>query len=146
MGVLLPVQASANALISRQYGHPVYAALWNFLSGTVLLAVLAATIRYAGWWRFSPQAVASAAPVSTPWWAWTSGVMGAFFVASSAYIAPRIGALLLTVIILAGQLIASAMADSFSLFNYPQRELTPMRGIGMALVVIGVALVVRGTR
>lgn len=145
IGAALPIQASANAAIARQYGHPVHGALWNFASGTALLMFVAALIRFGGVWRATPP-VAGAAPTVMPWWVWTGGLMGAFFVATSAYIAPRIGAILVTVTILLGQLIAAALADKFGLFNYPVREVTPMRSVGLALVVIGVALVVRGTR
>ena len=147
IGALLPIQASANAIIARQSGHPVYGALWNFVSGSVILLVVAAIIRFGGVWKLAgPSGTQSAPAGPIPWWALTGGILGAFFVATSAYIAPRIGAIMVTVTILLGQLVAAALADGFALANYPHREVTPARLAGIALVVAGVGLVLRGTK
>jgi transporter family-2 protein len=146
IGVLIPVQAGANGRMIRYLGHPVYSGLWNFASGAVVMAIVAAAVRYGGLFASSAVREPGSAPPVNPWWAWCGGAMGAVFVTSSASLAPKIGALMLTVLLMAGQLVAAAGVDHFGAVGFPQKDLSPMRIAGVLVVVLGVAMVYKGSR
>lgn len=71
------------------------------------------------------------------WFYWIGGCMGVFVVAASNYAVPRIGAVLLGVLLLAAQLMTSAGLDHFGLLGGTAIELSWMRMAGLALVLIG---------
>jgi bacterial/archaeal transporter family-2 protein len=132
-GAMLPFQAGINAVLAGHVGSPVRAALVSFAVGTLalLLLVLAA---FRGW--PGSQEVAGA-----PWWVWTGGLLGAFYVAGSIVVAPRLGAVTLVAVLLAGQTVASLLVDHYGWVGFAERAATPGRVVGLVLVGAGVALV-----
>jgi transporter family-2 protein len=76
-----------------------------------------------------------------PWWVWIGGLLGAFYVLGSIVTAPRLGAVSLVALILAGQAVASLIVDHFGWVGFEANPVTAGRLAGMALVATGVALV-----
>ncbi len=56
-------------------------------------------------------------------------------------VAPRLGAVALVAVLLAGQTIASLLVDQFGWVGFDRHALTPGRVLGLLLVAAGVALV-----
>ncbi|NBC86993.1 MAG: hypothetical protein GVY25_12460 [Bacteroidetes bacterium] len=75
-----------------------------------------------------------------PWYYWIGGCMGVFVVAASNYAVPRIGAVLLGMLLLAAQLITSAGLDHFGLLGGSPIALSWTRIAGLALVLTGAAV------
>lgn len=134
-GAGIPVQASINSAAGKALGRPEWAALVNFVVGSVALACLLLVQRAA-----VPPASAWA---RAPWWAWTGGFLGAFFVAMTVVLTPRVGVLATLSLMLAGQLVASVLLDHHGLLGLAVRAFTPGRALGVALVVAGAWLVRR---
>ena len=78
-----------------------------------------------------------------PAWLWLSGVMGVIIVLSLTFAPNRIGVLAFAAILIAGQLIASALIDHFGLFGLERIGFTWERAIGFALLAAGAILVLR---
>jgi transporter family-2 protein len=134
-GAGLPVQAGLNAALARQAGRAEWAALVNFAIGTLGLAVwLAAT-------RAAPPAAAALA--RAPWWSWTAGLLGAFYVSSVTHVAPRLGVAVTLGITVAGTMFASVALDAVGGLGLAVRPVTGARVLGAALLVVGVVLVRR---
>lgn len=134
-GACIPVQAAMNASVGRALGRPEWAAQVNFAVGSVALAALLLLLR-------APVPPA-AAWARAPWWAWAGGFLGAFFVAVTVVLTPRLGVLATLTLMLAGQLVASSILDHHGLLGLAARAFTPQRALGVALVVAGVLLVRR---
>ena len=132
-GSLMPVQAGINTRLKDHLGDPVWAALVSFFVGTVALAVLGIAARptFLGWARVA----------QVPWWAWTGGVLGAFFVASTIVLAQKLGAASMLAWLIAGQLTASLIIDQYGLVNYAVREVSWPRILGAVLLFAGAVLV-----
>jgi len=134
-GLLLTVQVGLNAALRNAFGNPATAALANFMVGTAgLLAYL--LITRADW----PGRTALA---GAPAWAWLGGLLGAFYVASSVVVGPRLGAAALLALTVFGQLVASLVVDNYGWLGFPQQALTATRLVGAALLLAGVILIVR---
>ena len=132
-GAMLPIQFGINAQLATWLHSPLRATLVSFAVGTVaLFAVMLAAYRD---WP-SGGSVAGA-----PWWVWTGGLLGAFYVLGSVVTAPKLGAATLVAVILAGQAIASLLVDHFGWVGFEENPVTPGRLLGIALVAAGVALV-----
>ena len=79
---------------------------------------------------------------NAPWWVWTGGLLGAFYVFASVILTPRLGAATTVALILTGQVLASIAIDHVGLFRDAQ-EATPLRLLGAILIVAGVFFVQR---
>jgi transporter family-2 protein len=134
-GAGLPVQASVNSALRTHLGRPEWATLVNFACGTVVMATVLLLQRA----TVPSGAQASAAP----WWSWTGGALGAFFVFSAVVLTPRLGLATSATLFVAGQSIAALALDHAGAFGLAQRAATPARLLGAALLVAGVVLVRR---
>jgi transporter family-2 protein len=134
VGVGLTVQVGMNSTLGRAVGSSLWAAVGNFSVGLVALVACAAL--------FSGR-VATGSIAQVPGWAWWGGLFGASYVASATMLGPRLGAVALLVLVLAGQLVSALWVDQFGVLGFPRIPVTPLRLLGAALVVVGAVLVVR---
>lgn len=135
VGALLSVQVGMNAALRGALGHAAYAALVNFAIGTLGLFAFALAVR--------TPAPAGAQIAHAPWWAWLGGLFGALYVASSAVLGPRLGAAMLTALVVAGQMLAALAVDHYGLVGFPEHPVNVARVVGAVLVIGGVVLLTR---
>jgi transporter family-2 protein len=134
-GAVLPVQASVNSVMGRQLGRPEWAALVNFVVGSVGLAC---------WLLVQRAQIPGAEQVGrAPWWAWTGGLLGAFFVSVVVLVAPRLGVATTLALAVAGQMAAAVLIDHMGWFGVATRSFGLSRAAGAALLVAGVVLLRR---
>ena len=133
-GICIPTQAGINTQLSLWTRSPVLAATISFLIGSLVL------LGYALAFRLPLPAWRSA--VEQPWWLWSGGILGAFFVAVTIYLAPRLGATNMLAWVLAGQMLAALALDHFGALGYPLHPLSLGRAVGV-LLLIGGAFMVR---
>jgi transporter family-2 protein len=123
-----------NTTMARIVGTPLWASAVNFAVGLVALVTL--SLLYG-----SRTTLGSFAQV--PAWAWFGGLLGAAYVASVTLLGPRLGAMTLLALVIAGQLLAALVVDQFGLIGFPQVPVTPARLLGAALLLAGALLVMR---
>jgi transporter family-2 protein len=132
-GVMIPFQAGINTQLAQLVGSPIRAAFVSFVVGMLALLVLS---------FFVLKPLPSGARLGgAPWWLWTGGLFGAFYVAGNIFSAPKLGAATLIAAIVAGQSLASLLIDEYGWVGFKEHHVTPGRALGMALVLAGVALV-----
>jgi bacterial/archaeal transporter family-2 protein len=132
-GAMLPIQFGINAQLATWVDSPLRATLVSFAVGTAALFVVMVAA-YRDW--PAPERIGSA-----PWWVWVGGLLGAFYVLGSVVAAPKLGAVTLVALILAGQAVASLLVDHFGWVGFEENPITPGRLLGIAFVAAGVALV-----
>jgi len=132
-GALMPVQAGVNARLRDFIGEPIMASFISFGVGTVALLTLILIMRMP--W---PTAATLAA---APWWTWSGGLLGAFFVAVTVILVFKLGATGLIAWIIAGQLIASVLLDHTVAMGFAVREVSWQRMAGVLLLLCGAVLV-----
>jgi transporter family-2 protein len=131
----IPVQASLNSALRQHLGRPEWATLVNFGVGFVAMAAVLLVQRVA---------LPTAAQVArAPWWTWTGGALGAFFVFATVVLTPRLGVATSLAVILAGQLLSALLLDHVGALGLATREVTPGRLAGVVLLAAGVFLVQR---
>lgn len=132
-GSMLPVQAGVNAQLARAGGNALWASGISFLVGTVTLMVVYSSLR-APWPAIHELKTA-------PIWAWSGGLMGAFFVTCMAFFAPKLGATTLLALIITGQILASIVLDHYGAIGFNVHEINIWRIFGVVLIGAGVFLV-----
>ena len=132
LGAILPMQAAINARLAKTAGSPVMAAFISFAVGTLALMIF---LIIAGQFHFRFNASAS------PWWIWTGGLLGIFFVAGIVILLPRLGVVLSFSLVLAGQMLAAILFDQFGWLGVAVREISAGKIIGSILLILGVFLI-----
>jgi len=135
VGASLASQAGLNAQLREGLSSPIQAAFISFFVGTIILGILCV---YQGQPWFTKLSLSN-----VPWWAWFGGALGAFNIAMSIFLAPKLGAVAFAVSIVCGQVIASLVLDQNGWLGFPRIELTVNRIMGASLIILGVLLVVK---
>ncbi len=135
-GALIPLQAGMNAEFRARAGHGLHAAFWNFTVGLTALAVITVLLMTAG--RVPMPRLGDAGVGGAPWWAWLGGLCGATMVFVSLLAARELGAAILIMCLIAGQLTSSVLHDHFGWVGYSKVELNMGRIVGVLLLVAGV--------
>ena len=135
-GALIPVQAAANAALSKSIqGNVPFAALTLFVVAGVATA--------AGALLAGGQIPSGAALRAAPWWSYLGGLIVAFYVFTITFLAPRLGVGTAIALVVAGQIAAALAVDHFGLLRSLTFPLTSVRLVGAALMVVGVFLALR---
>lgn len=132
LGIGLTLQVAMNTRMRAFSGGPFGSALLSFAVGALALALLLVAVR-APW---PGHELASA-----PWWAWCGGLMGALYVLGAVLIAPRIGPGPLLALVVMGQMSAALMVEHFGWLGTERHPASPVRILGVVLIVVGAALV-----
>jgi len=135
IGISLASQAGVNSQLRLALSNPIQAAFISFLVGTLILGIIA-FLQGDTWFK-------SATLTTIPWWAWIGGLLGAFNIAMSIFLAPKLGAVVLTVSVVCGQILASLALDHNGWLGFPKIEISINRIVGAIFVVIGMVLVAK---
>jgi transporter family-2 protein len=133
-GALIPVQTLVNKRMQSSVGQPLYSTLVNFGVGTVALGLILMLIPAAntgGRVKGFGEA---------PWWAWTGGLLGLFFVTVTVIVVPKIGNAALVVVLFTGQVIAALLLDHYGLIGSAARPFTGERLLAIVLLAAAVWL------
>jgi transporter family-2 protein len=132
-GVVLPIQAGFNTELGKAVKSPVYATLLSFIVGMVGLFL---------------YCVFAKVPLGTvkqglqmPWYYWTGGLLGAFYVFSIIVLTPRLGVTLAFGLTIAGQMVFSLIMDHYGWLGVPEAPINWARSLGVALIIAGVVLI-----
>jgi transporter family-2 protein len=135
-GAGLAFQAGANTTMGRLAGGPEWGPVVNFAVGLVALLAL---LFLRG---VRPPAAMELA--RAPWWAWTGGLLGAFYVTAVVVLAPRLGVATTLALAITGQALGSLLVDHFGLVGMAVRGISPARVAGAGLLIVGVMLIRKG--
>ena len=134
-GALNAFQSGSNAQLVRSTERPLLAALVVSLVTTAVFAV--------GWAVTGLRWPEAGRIAGTPWWAWTGGLCGAAYVATTLYFAERLGAGLFTGATVTAAIAASIAVDHFGLVGFAQHTASPLRILGALVMIGGLVLVAR---
>jgi bacterial/archaeal transporter family-2 protein len=132
-GMMLPIQIGINATLRKFLEHPMQATAISFAVGAVAAALTSIILR-APWPSIEKLSGSSA-------WMWIGGTLGAFYVFTTIYAGPKIGAAIAVPLAIAGQVVVALLLDHFGWLGFPQSTLTPLKITGAVLVIAGVGLI-----
>jgi transporter family-2 protein len=133
-GAFLAAQAPINAQLARGLGMPIAAAAFSFLSGAIVLGVVALIVARS-------QGIALDWKAPAPWLFVAGGVLGGSYVTIATILVPRIGAAALMAFLVAGQLLAGILLDRIGFLGMAVREISLGRAAGAFLLLAGAVLI-----
>ncbi len=134
-GAMMPTQAGVNHRLALALGNPILSAFVSFIVGSIALLLY---IVLTGIPLSALGSIRNAPPIS-----WFGGLLGAFFVASTIILLPRLGVAMTFTLVIAGQMVVTLIIDNYGLFGLPVKEINLPRVAGILLVVVGVVLIRR---
>ncbi|KAF1051914.1 MAG: hypothetical protein GAK43_02187 [Stenotrophomonas maltophilia] len=134
-GACLPLQAGINGQLSKQVSSVLAAAMISFFVGMFGLLVLTLANR---------EFPTLQALRGLPWWQWCGGFLGMFFIFIAAFAAPRVGALLFMVLVLAGQLGMALTLDHFGWAGFKEAPVSLFKVGGLLAIGVGVWMIRKG--
>ena len=134
-GMMMPTQAAVNNRLAQPLESPILAAFISFAVGTValFLYMLATGVPLGN--LFSAK--------NAPLVAWTGGLLGAFFVAATVTLVPKLGVALTFSLIIGGQMLITLVIDHFGVLGVPVKSISLPRLLGVTLITVGVILIRR---
>lgn len=76
-----------------------------------------------------------------PPWMWIGGLLGAVVVLMTSWLSPQLGTGLTVLVVLIGQVTGGLLVDRFGLFEAKRRHVNVLQIVGVAVAVIGIALI-----
>ncbi|MCW2254158.1 transporter family-2 protein [Providencia alcalifaciens] len=133
-GAVVPIQAASNAILARHLGHPLWASAISLLVSMIVLIPLLFIFKV-------PKPNFNLALFSQPIWVWFGGIAGMLYLTSALILVPKIGSTTFFVMVIAGQLIISALIEQFGWFGMTQNSISMGKILGIGLVMGGVLCV-----
>ncbi|KGH48943.1 hypothetical protein GS19_16270 [Acinetobacter idrijaensis] len=132
IGVLLTLQTAINTQLKEYLYSPIQAAFFSFLIGTIVLAVIVL-------FQSNPKPGLQEL-MSVPWYLWLGGIVGVYAISMSIYAAPKLGFLVLSGLIIFGQMMMSMLVDHLGLLGNEKMPVNWQRLLGGVVIFIGVLL------
>jgi transporter family-2 protein len=141
-GAFLSVQSRMNGELATVFGHGLNAALWSFVTGTVVLslALLVSRRMRCGLRQLRIQLLNN----GIHWYQCVGGFMGGLFVLCQSYAVPLAGVALWTVAVVGGQTASGMGVDRFGIGPAGRLPVNAGRAIAAVLAVAGVLVAVEG--
>lgn len=133
VGAFLPLQVGVNSKLADAVDSPLISAFLSFCVGTLALL---SYILITGVPIANAANAKNASPIS-----WIGGLLGAFYVAVSIILLPKLGVATTVTLIIAGQMLMSLVMDHYGLLGVPVKEISYARVGGAILVIAGVVLI-----
>jgi len=136
-GIVLTLQLGAYAAAGKSLGArgAELATFFSFATGTLALAAYLLVTRIEWPTRQALGAV--------PWWAWSGGLLGVFYVVTATVVGPRLGVAVFFALVVLGQLFSSLLVDHFGWLGFVQHSISWSRIAGASLLLAGVVLISR---
>ena len=134
-GAAITVQAGNNSQLKKSLHDPIGALVINYVLGLVSVVLVALAMRV--------PIPAAEKGSSVPWWAWMGGVLGILYGLSVVFLASQMGAAVLIATVVTGQLVFSVVVDHFGWVGFEVHRASPLRIVGCALMVAGLALIAK---
>lgn len=129
-GAALASQAAINSRLAQaMLGQPLVSALISFASGTIALLLFCL-------WKTDLSGALRELP-NVASWKLIGGILGAGFVFTTIFLAPKLGITNMLFFVIIGQLCTAAVIDHFGLFGMAQRNFQLSQLIGLLIIGIG---------
>ena len=139
-GILIAAQSRVNGGLSAALGNSTEAAVYSFGSGFLLLNIIALAnpkVRHG-----IRRIVTGVKSGELPAWRLSAGIMGGIFVAIQTFTVPIIGVALLSVVMIAGQTLASLIVDRIGITGGGKQPITLRRVLAAAITIFAVLVAV----
>ena len=136
-GFALTLQVGINGVLRSKTGNPILSSLISFGVGSLGLAIVLFITVING----SSTLPTANNIKNASWWMFIGGLFGAFYIFTTILASPKIGFANMFSLVLCGQIILAVIFDHFGLLGNQIHLLTPLRALGITLLVLGAYII-----
>ncbi|MEA5084610.1 MAG: DMT family transporter [Lachnospiraceae bacterium] len=136
-GLAVALQVGINGQLRSNIGSPILASLVSFLVGSIGLCIVFCYTLANGTYALSTLSTMK----DIRWWMFTGGLLGAFYIFTTIISPSKIGFANMFSLAICGQIILAVIFDHFGLMGNKIHLISPLRIIGMVLLVSGVYII-----
>jgi transporter family-2 protein len=136
-GGLLPIQAGANAQLSKSVASPFAATTLQLSVGATVLLLIT---------TLAGSLAALAGLSDVPWWHAIGGLASALYVVSGILLFPRLGAVVTVGLFIAGQMLASVALDASGNLGVAEQPFDIATAAGTGAVLLAIVAIVKGQK
>jgi len=133
-GGCVVVQQALNATLRSELSSSAFWAAFVSYTAVMLTLLFVLVVTREPWPALSM--IAKSSPLS-----WIGGIFGTVYIVASIMLLPRLGAMTVVALLIAGQMLTSVAFDHFGLLGLTQRPIDIYRAAGAVLLILGVLLV-----
>jgi transporter family-2 protein len=134
-GLSLALQPVMNGRLGMAISSSIHAAFISFVFSTVILVALVLLL------PAERRNIPLVFSTKRPWWSWTGGLIGAYFVTVYALVTPLMGVGLVTLTGIFGMLLSSTLIDRRGLFGTPPVRISTAQYAALLLLFAGVVII-----
>lgn len=134
-GFTFAIQPVMNGRLAVAFSSSIQSAFISFLMSTIILVTLVLLI------PSERRNIKLVRKLKGPWWLWTGGIIGSYYVATFALVTPMTGVGLVTLVSILGMIACGAIVDACGMFGREARKIRPLQYLGLALLFSGVVLI-----
>jgi transporter family-2 protein len=138
-GLLVAMQAGANARLDKSLHNPFLSSAVSFGSGLAVL-IVPLSVYLALQKTTLPKSQQLSA---VPWWGWIGGALGALYVLVGVLTVQKIGTGIFVCLSVTASILASIAIDHFGWLEMHRHTAGPGRLMGAVLMVLGLILISR---
>ncbi|MBP2654555.1 MAG: rane protein [Firmicutes bacterium] len=134
VGLGMAVQTAVNTQLKELIGGPLQASLINVIIAALALTLLLTLTGNINHWEGIGDG-------GLNWWKLTGGIIGALYLVGMIVSAPQIGPANMFSLIVGGQIVTAIVLDHFGLLGFAVHTVTPLRAMGVGMLVISVYII-----
>lgn len=138
LGAFIAIQSKVNGELAHWVGTGLFPAWVTMVTGFIILIVVVSA-RRAGRAGVT-EVLGRARSGALPWWVFTGGLFGSFFLIGQSITVPLVGVAVFTVATIAGLTTGSLIVDRLGLTGTGARLITARRIVAAALAVLAVGI------
>ena len=136
-GLVIPIMATFNAQLARSINSAPVSVL------ILLFVAFLSAVAYTAAMRLPfPETTAL---LNAKTYLYSGGMMMAFYIISVTLLIPKFGVGNTILFVVCAQMCSSAMIDHWGLFGVPVRSVSPLRFMGLIVILAGLILIQLGT-
>ena len=135
LGTTFAIQPAMNGKLAVALASSIHAAFISFIGSTVILYAIVLVV------RSFRRGLSTVFAEKRPWWIWTGGLIGAFYITMFAWFTPLLGVGIVSLLGILGMLTMSVIIDAKGLLGAKPTHIGRSQYLGLLLILTGLVVI-----
>jgi len=133
-GFAFSIESTINGHVGTVLHSPIYSAFLTFIIASIILIIINLV-------QGNFKSMKDIASEHTPWWNFLGGIIGGINIFINAFLVPKIGIGLATILGLLGQIIISLVIDNWGFLGAEINKISKLQITGILTIILGIVAI-----
>jgi len=133
-GFAFSIESTINGHVGTVLHSPIYSAFLTFIIASIILIIINLV-------QGNFKSMKDIASEHTPWWNFLGGIIGGINIFINAFLVPKIGIGLATILGLLGQIIISLVIDNWGFLGAEINKISKLQITGIFTIILGIVAI-----